>query len=215
MKKFICMFLAAALTLVLLTGSILAETSKEEPGVTVYFPNWNIYSDSRCDVKGLPWERLDCVNHAFWKVVPREDGFAVESTDPWADTDADNPVAHFPQYAECAEKYPDTKILLSIGGWTESGHFSEMALTGESRGSFIRSCLDTLDDYPFLSGLDIDWEYPGVEREPEDESAESLAAKLEYINEHGLGGLIVWEVHGDSIDHDWPMITQMHRELHP
>ena len=267
-----------------------------------------------------------------------------------------------------------------------------MALTKESRGSFIQSCLDTLDAYPFLSGLDIDWEYPGVEREPEDESdegcpvvgddwtnytlmlkelrealdehfgegkkiltvcagasggwslskqdyaslhpyvdkinlmtydmagsweentghhtallgevsadtavkylleqgvpaekitigsplyshgwkmreaaeetvgalmaieqaavpegtpgwhkgydaekgaawlwndnpeapeyldfityesTESLAAKLDYIKANGLGGLIIWEVHGDSIDNDWPMITQMHKGLQP
>ena len=355
-------------------------------------------------MNGLPWDRLDCVNHAFWEVVPQDGGFAVVSTDPWADTDPDNPVAHFPQYAECAEKYPDTKILISIGGWTDSGHFSEMALTAESRGSFIQSCLETLDTYPFLSGLDIDWEYPGVARDPEDESDEgnpvvgddrtnytlllkelrealdehfgagkkiltvcagasvgyslsmqdyaslhpyvdrinlmtydmagpweettghhtallgensaetavnylldqgvpaekiaigsplyshgwkmnepaqdtvgaaaapigdltwhdllpleqaavpegtpgwhmgydeqkkagwlwnddpassdylafytydsaaSLQAKLDYINEHGLGGLIVWEVHGDSIDGDWPMITRMHNALHP
>ena len=47
------------------------------------------------------------------------------------------------------------------------------------------------------------------------ESAASLEAKLAYINEQGLGGLIVWEVHGDSIDSGWPMITQMHSGLHP
>ena len=47
------------------------------------------------------------------------------------------------------------------------------------------------------------------------ESSVSLAAKLAYINGHGLGGLIVWEVHGDSIDDGWPMITQMHNGLHP
>ncbi len=404
MKKLLCVLLSAVLSFTLLLGSACAESEREEPGVTIYFPNWNIYSDSRNDVNGLPWDRLDCVNHAFWKVVPRDGGFAVESTDPWADTDPDNPVAHFPQYAECAEKYPDTQILISIGGWTDSGYFSEMALTAESRASFIQSCLETLDAYPFLSGLDIDWEYPGVEREPEDESDEgnpvlgddrtnytlllkelrealdehfgqgkkiltvcagasvgyslcnqdyaalypyvnrinlmtydmagswedytghhtalrgevsadtavnylleqgvpaekiaigsplyshgwkmnepsqetvgaaaeaiddmtwhdllaleqaavpegtpgwhagydtekeaawlwnddpdspdylhfityestaSLAAKLAYINERGLGGLIVWEVHGDSIDNGWPMITQMHNGLHP
>lgn len=404
MKKLLCVLLTAALVFTFSLNAAFAELPKEEPGVTVYFPNWNIYSDSRCDVKGLPWDRLDCVNHAFWEVVPRDGGFAVVSTDPWADTDPDNPVAHFPQYAECAEKYPDTKILISIGGWTDSGHFSEMALTAESRGSFIQSCLETLDTYPFLSGLDIDWEYPGVARDPEDESDEgnpvvgddrtnytlllkelrealdehfgagkkiltvcagasvgwslsmqdyaslhlyvdrinlmtydmagpweettghhtallgensaetavnylldqgvpaekiaigsplyshgwkmnepaqdtvgaaaapigdltwhdllpleqaavpegtpgwhmgydeqkkagwlwnddpassdylafytydsaaSLQAKLDYINEHGLGGLIVWEVHGDSIDGDWPMITRMHNALHP
>ncbi|MEE3455128.1 MAG: hypothetical protein VZQ29_05875, partial [Succiniclasticum sp.] len=102
MKKLIAVFLTAVLAFAML-GTVHAETAKEGPGVTVYFPNWNIYSDSRCDVRGLPWERLDCVNHAFWEVVPQDGGFAVVSTDSWADTDPDNPNAHFPQYAECAE----------------------------------------------------------------------------------------------------------------
>ena len=134
------------------------------PEVTVYFPNWNVRSDSRNLVSNLPWDRLDCVNHAFWKIVPRGGGFVIVSTDSWADTAPDNPLAHFPLYAEYAGRYPDKKIMLSIGGWTCCGCFSEMALTKESRGSFIQSCLDTLDAYPFFSGLDIDWEYPGVAR---------------------------------------------------
>ena len=132
--------------------------------VTVYFPNWNVYSVGKGQVSDLPWDRLDCINHAFWKIEPKDGGYAITSTDPWADTDVYNPKAHFPQYAEYAKKYPNTKILLSIGGWTECGYFSEMALTQESRASFIQSCLDTLDSYPFLSGIDIDWEYPGVAR---------------------------------------------------
>ena len=138
--------------------------AKEEPVATVYFPNWNVYSDNTNQVKNLPWDRIDCINHAFWKIAPKNGGYAIVSTDPWADTDESNPLAHFPQYAQYAKKYPNVKILLSIGGWTCCGYFSEMALTEESRASFIQSCLDTLDRYPFLSGLDIDWEYPGVAR---------------------------------------------------
>ncbi len=172
MKRLVSILLIPVLAMVFFHGAACAEPVKEEPGVTVYFPNWNIYSDSRNQVRNLPWDRLDCVNHAFWHVAPRDGGFVVESTDPWADTDPDNSDAHFPQYAECAEQYPGKQILLSIGGWTDCGYFSEMALTEESRGSFIRSCLETLDAYPFLSGLDIDWEYPGVARGPEDEEDE-------------------------------------------
>ena len=228
MKKLLCVLLTAALVFTFSLNAAFDELPKEEPGVTVYFPNWNIYSDSRCDVKGLPWDRLDCVNHAFWEVVPQDGGFAVVSTDPWADTDPDNPVAHFPQYAECAEKYPDTKILISIGGWTDSGHFSEMALTAESRGSFIQSCLETLDTYPFLSGLDIDWEYPGVARDPEDESDEGnpvvgddwtnytllLKELREALDEHfGAGKKILTVCAGASVG--WSLSMQDYASLHP
>ena len=226
MKKLIAVFLTAVLAFAML-GTVHAETAKEGPGVTVYFPNWNIYSDSRCDVRGLPWERLDCVNHAFWEVVPQDGGFAVVSTDPWADTDPDNPNAHFPQYAECAEKYPNTKILISIGGWTDSGHFSEMALTAESRGSFIKSCLETLDAYPFLAGLDIDWEYPGVEREPEDESDEGcpvvgddwtnytllLKELREAMDAHFGPGKLLTVCAGASVG--WSLSKQDYASLHP
>ncbi len=152
------------LALCLLLCSLPLARSLADCRLTVYFPNWNVYSDDGNQVKSLPWNRLDCVNHAFWKIVPVEDGYAIVSTDPWADTDESNPRAHFPQYAQYAKKYPGVKILLSIGGWTCSGYFSEMALTPESRASFIQSCLDTLDAYPFFSGLDIDWEYPGAAR---------------------------------------------------
>ena len=228
MKRYICILLTAVLICVLCVGGACAEETGKEPGVTVYFPNWNIYSDSRNDVNGLPWDRLDCVNHAFWKVVPRDGGFAIESTDPWADTDPDNPVAHFPQYAECAEKYPEKQILISIGGWTDSGHFSEMALTAESRTSFIRSCLETLDAYPFLSGLDIDWEYPGVEREPEDESDEGnpvlgddmtnytllLKELREALDEHyGQGKKILTVCAGASVGYS--LCMQDYAALHP
>ena len=130
----------------------------------VYFPNWNVYASSLAQVKNLPWDRLDCVLHAFWKIVPEGDGFAVVSTDPWADTDPGNPSAHFPQYEECAKRYPRVQILLSIGGWTCSDQFSAMAGTAPGRSSFIQSCLDILERYPFFSGLDLDWEYPGVAR---------------------------------------------------
>jgi len=132
--------------------------------LTVYFPNWNVYQSDSGQVKQLPWDRLDAIHHAFWKIVPSGDGFAIASTDPWADTDPNNPKAHFPQYAAYAAQYPQVDVLLSIGGWTCSGYFSQMASTKAGRQSFIDSCIGALENYPFFSGLDIDWEYPGVAR---------------------------------------------------
>ena len=163
-RRMIRQIMPLLLTASLLLCALPFAQAKADCLVTVYFPNWNVYSDSQAQVKNLPWDRLGCINHAFWKIEPKNGGYAIVSTDPWADTDENNPKAHFPQYTQYAKKYPGTKILLSIGGWTDCGYFSEMALTKESRASFIQSCLDTLDAYPFLSGLDIDWEYPGEAR---------------------------------------------------
>lgn len=55
---------------------------------------------------------------------------------------------------------PDLKILLSVGGWAWSDHFSDAALTKESRTRFARSAVDLVAKHR-LDGLDIDWEYPG------------------------------------------------------
>jgi chitinase len=57
---------------------------------------------------------------------------------------------------------PSLTVLVSVGGWLWSDHFSDMALTRESRRVFIQSVMEFLSRYD-LDGLDIDWEYPGME----------------------------------------------------
>ncbi len=96
--------LVTLLTALALLLCFLPAQAKGDCRLTVYFPNWNVYSDSQNQVKNLPWDRLGCVNHAFWKIEPRDGGYPIVSTDPWADTDESNPKAHFPQYAEYAKK---------------------------------------------------------------------------------------------------------------
>ena len=55
---------------------------------------------------------------------------------------------------------PDLKILISIGGWSWSGNFSDAVLTPSSRKKFAKTSVDIVADYD-LDGVDIDWEYPG------------------------------------------------------
>jgi len=54
---------------------------------------------------------------------------------------------------------PDLKVLVSVGGWTWSGGFSDAALTEESRAKFAKSCAAFVKEYQ-LDGIDLDWEYP-------------------------------------------------------
>lgn len=56
---------------------------------------------------------------------------------------------------------PNLRILFSVGGWGAGG-FSAMASTEEGRKKFAASCLAALQKYR-LDGIDIDWEYPGLD----------------------------------------------------
>ncbi|WP_161789858.1 glycosyl hydrolase family 18 protein, partial [Streptacidiphilus neutrinimicus] len=88
------------------------------------------------------------------------------------------PIAgNFHQLQELKKKYPNLKILLSIGGWTYSKYFSDVAATAASRQKFVSSCIDmfikgnlpsqggyggTGTGAGIFDGFDIDWEYPGA-----------------------------------------------------
>jgi len=55
---------------------------------------------------------------------------------------------------------PNLKILISIGGWTWSGKFSDAVLTDTARQRFVASAVNIIQKFD-LDGIDIDWEYPG------------------------------------------------------
>jgi chitinase len=57
---------------------------------------------------------------------------------------------------------PSFTVLVSVGGWLWSSQFSDVSLTAQSRSLFIDSVMEFLTRYD-LDGLDIDWEYPGME----------------------------------------------------
>ncbi|CAH8209582.1 glycosyl hydrolase family 18 protein [Vibrio aestuarianus] len=54
-----------------------------------------------------------------------------------------------------------TRIAMTIFGWSLSNIASD-AVKPENRPIFINSLIKTLEAYPFIGQLDIDWEYPGV-----------------------------------------------------
>ncbi|WP_031524210.1 glycosyl hydrolase family 18 protein [Streptomyces sp. NRRL F-5123] len=83
---------------------------------------------------------------------------------------------NFNQLKELKAKYPHLKVVMSLGGWTYSKYFSDVAATDASRKKFVKSCIDTyikgnLPSYEgaggagvaagIFDGFDIDWEWPG------------------------------------------------------
>lgn len=53
------------------------------------------------------------------------------------------------------------ELAFSIGGWSLSSYFSEMASKPEERAEFVASVVDFFERFPMFDGVDIDWEYPG------------------------------------------------------
>jgi len=136
--------------------------------VVGYYPSWAIY-DRSFEVAELPGDKLTHVNYAFANVV----GGQCALGDPWADVDRHLPgdpwsgpgsdapyFGNFRQLDLLQEAHPGLETLISVGGWTWSGNFSDAALTSASRALFAASCADFMETYGF-DGIDIDWEYPG------------------------------------------------------
>jgi chitinase len=95
-------------------------------------------------------EKLTRINYAFANL---KDGKVVEGFAH----DAEN----FAVLNGLKGRNPNLKILISVGGWSWSGAFSDAALTKASRKVFVDSAIAFVEHYN-LDGLDIDWEYPGM-----------------------------------------------------
>jgi GH18 family chitinase/predicted 3-demethylubiquinone-9 3-methyltransferase (glyoxalase superfamily) len=52
------------------------------------------------------------------------------------------------------------KVMASIGGWSMSKHFPEMAADPVKRAKFVTACQNLIQKYGF-DGIDLDWEFPG------------------------------------------------------
>ena len=55
---------------------------------------------------------------------------------------------------------PHVRVLMSVGGWTFSQNFSDVARTEQARNRFARSCVNFMYEHGF-DGIDLDWEHPG------------------------------------------------------
>lgn len=84
---------------------------------------------------------------------------------------------NFNQLKKLKKLHPDLKIVVSLGGWTYSKYFSDVAATDASRKKFVSSCIDmyikgNLPEYNgaggpgtaagIFDGFDVDWEWPGT-----------------------------------------------------
>ncbi len=180
-----------------------------------YFPEWEYrrpYLVKNIATSGSA-DKLTLINYAFGFPRPDEKTGAItcQTGDPYAayqqvystamsvDGQADDPRqplrGHFNQLKKLKALYPQIKVVLSLGGWSDSIWFSDAAASPEAREKFVKSCIDRyiLGSLPetggaggngsprtagaaagVFDGFDIDWEYPvkggisGIHNRPED-----------------------------------------------
>ena len=116
-------------------------------------------------------EKLTHINYAFVDIL---DGKA------WLHNEH-NDTTNFRRLTAARSRNPALRILISIGGWSWSKHFSDAVLTDSSRAVFAASATAIVGEYG-LDGVDIDWEYPGMEGDhnvfrPEDKEHYTLMFK--------------------------------------
>ena len=146
--------------------------------VITYFPSWGMYEagQQNITVDDIPWDKVSQVNHAFFEIT---NDFKIQTTDSYADFECadfkhspewgEGLAGHFGEYQYYKSKYPDVKIVIAVGGWTRSDKFHAAASTEQNRKTLAQSMVDTMKKYPFIDGIDIDWEYPTETRAPEDQ----------------------------------------------
>jgi len=166
----------------------------------VFFANWDRYARGYF-VNQIPADKLDVIDYAF--AFPSASGGCVLS-DQWSDYEAptwsganavdgvaDDPAdpnqhvfGNFNQLMKLKASHPGLRVEISIGGWTGSKYFSDVAATTASRKAFVGSCIDLFirGNLPYdpssiwppqsggpgviaglFDGINIDWEYPGVD----------------------------------------------------
>jgi chitinase len=132
--------------------------------VVGYFIEWGVYA-RKYHVSDIPAGKLTHINYAFAKISDKgecvlfDSYAAIDKAYPGDTWDAGALRGSFHQLQLLKKKHPHLKTLISVGGWTLSGPFSDVALTQASRSKFAKSCVQFIKLYGF-DGVDIDWEYP-------------------------------------------------------
>lgn len=113
-----------------------------------YYTSWSVNKGFTPDK--IDAARLTHVNYAFAKIGP---DLRITLGDPYTDP------TNFILLNSLKRSYPNLKTLISVGGWTWSGLFSDVAFNDATRTNFAESCVSFIKQYGF-DGVDIDWEFP-------------------------------------------------------
>jgi len=141
--------------------------------VTAYYAGWSIYGRKHY-LSDIDLNDVNEIVYAFFDVEAdggirtidpyewKDKAFsAAESVGNVADTwDQGAARGNQNQFALLAESNPDLGLTVAFGGWTLSDQFSN-AVLDENRANFVQNIVQMAKDNPWITGFDMDWEFPG------------------------------------------------------
>jgi len=154
-----------------------------------YYTNWSQYGrnfcvnhiegESDCSSGSISGSSAEFITHIKYAFFQHDASGAIFSGDEFSDhnkawgnegatcddfPDEFGKKGNLCQLKILKQNYPHIQTLLSIGGWTWSNDFSEIYAYPEKHETHCDSILWYLENYD-IDGIDIDWEYPGVQGE--------------------------------------------------
>ena len=135
--------------LLLGTPTEAEERTYDSGAVVGYYAGWAAYQGWTPD--RIPAEHLTQINYAFAQIDP--DTLTIDLEDPAHDRQ------NLAALRQLRRQNGHLKLLISVGGWSDSQYFSDAAATAARRAAFAASCVDLVVEQD-LDGVDLDWEYP-------------------------------------------------------
>lgn len=133
---------------ILVTSFSVMAQSGRKPVVIGYVGGYN---GNIINTESIAAKKLSHINYAFVDIKDNRAWLHNEKTD----------TVNFRKLNALKLINPDLKILISVGGWTWSKHFSDAVLSDTANMNFAQSAVDIVAQHD-LDGVDIDWEYPGM-----------------------------------------------------
>jgi chitinase len=132
-----------------------------------YYAGWTRKSKNFTPLD-IPAEKLTHINYAFGLIDEQNRAVLMDAeadigqTDPSAGDHVEELGGNFLDILRLKDRHPHLKTLISMGGWTGSGRFSDACATPDVLRKFVASCIELyITRWPgVFDGIDIDWEYP-------------------------------------------------------
>ncbi|MGL5152230.1 MAG: glycosyl hydrolase family 18 protein [Clostridium sp.] len=153
--------------------NIVAKSQSEKRNV-MYYGDWSIWGgQGNFYPKDIPADQLTHLNFAFMDFDANGDlVFTDKDAAVGAPVGQDGVQWGAPNAGilialqELRTKNPNLKLGISVGGWSKSGDFSEVAASKEKRTNLINNLVRFVE-YTNMDFVDLDWEFPGEVREPD------------------------------------------------